>query len=249
MKKLLLVIAAVAMLLPSCKKINEAIDGLDNRLDKLEQEAIPSIDEQIAAINTTLENLDSMDKELKGYIDALTTTASNLQEQINTTNTKIDEVEAALKKELEDSNAENLVQLQTAKAEVLAQLEAAKTELENELAQINSTIATLQAKDTELEGKITELRNYVDTELKNTEDWATATFSTLEQYNALCTEIATIKTQIENHNKSISELETRLTTKINEDIANAVYYCATQPKGVVVEEMTVWGTSQVCQPL
>ena len=222
MKKLLLVIAAVAMLLPSCKKINEAIDGLDNRLDKLEQEAIPSIDEQIAAINTTLENLDSMDKELKGYIDALTTTASNLQEQINTTNTKIDEVEAALKKELEDSNAENLVQLQTAKAEVLAQLEAAKTELENELAQINSTIATLQAKDTELEGKITELRNYVDTELKNTEDWATATFSTLEQYNALCTEIATIKTQIENHNKSISELETRLTTKINEDIANAV---------------------------
>ena len=33
------------------------------------------------------------------------------------------------------------------------------------------------------------------------------------------------------------------------DIANAVYYCATQPKGVVVEEMTAWGTSQVCQPL
>ena len=45
MKKLLLVVAAVAMLLPSCKKINEAIDDLDNRIDKLEQEAIPTIDE------------------------------------------------------------------------------------------------------------------------------------------------------------------------------------------------------------
>lgn len=34
-----------------------------------------------------------------------------------------------------------------------------------------------------------------------------------------------------------------------EDIANAVYYAATQPDGVVVEEMTVWGTSQQVQPL
>lgn len=34
-----------------------------------------------------------------------------------------------------------------------------------------------------------------------------------------------------------------------EDIANAVFYAANQPKGVVVEDMTVWGTSQDVQPL
>ncbi len=34
-----------------------------------------------------------------------------------------------------------------------------------------------------------------------------------------------------------------------EDIANAIFYAASQPKGVVVEEMTVWGTAQVVQPL
>ena len=34
-----------------------------------------------------------------------------------------------------------------------------------------------------------------------------------------------------------------------ENIADAVYYTATQPKGVVVEEMTVWGTAQVVVPL
>lgn len=34
-----------------------------------------------------------------------------------------------------------------------------------------------------------------------------------------------------------------------EDIANAVCYAAYQPKGVIVEEMTVWGTSQEVQPL
>ena len=211
MKKLFLLVAVVAMLLPSCQKINEAIDGLDNRLDKLEQEAIPSIDEQISAINTTLGNLDAMDKELKGYIDNLTTTASSLQEQINATNVKIEEVKAALQSEIS-----------TAKSEVLAQLATAKTELENELAQINSTIETLKAKDTELDNKIAELRSYVDTELGDTTDWVNATFATLEQYNALVSEVATIKEQIKAINQSITELETRLTTKINEDIANAV---------------------------
>ena len=34
-----------------------------------------------------------------------------------------------------------------------------------------------------------------------------------------------------------------------EDVANAIVYAANQPKGVVVEELTVWGTSQDVQPL
>ena len=211
MKKLFLLVAVVAMMLPSCKKINEALDSLDDRLNKLEQEAIPSIDEQISAINTTLGNLDAMDKELKGYIDGLTTTAKNLQDQIDNTNTKIDEVKSALQGEIS-----------TAKANVIAQLEAAKEELEEELKKINTTIGILQAKDTELEGKITELRTYVDTELGKTTDWVNATFATLEQYNALVSEVATIKEQIKAINQSIADLETRLTTKINEDIATAV---------------------------
>ena len=47
-------------------------------------------------------------------------------------------------------------------------------------------------------------------------------------------------------NAGIDEVVQSLTT---EDIANAVYYAASQPKGVVVEEMTVWGTAQVVVPL
>ena len=152
-----------------------------------------------------------MDKELKGYIDNLTTTALSLQEQINATNTKIEEVKTALQSEIS-----------TAKSEVLAQLATAKTELENELTQINATIETLKAKDEELDKKIADLKTYVDTELKSTKDWVNATFATLEQYNALVSEVATIKEQIKAINQSITDLETKLTTKINEDIANAV---------------------------
>ena len=34
-----------------------------------------------------------------------------------------------------------------------------------------------------------------------------------------------------------------------DDIASAVYYAASLPERAVVEEMTVWGTSQVVEPL
>lgn len=44
----------------------------------------------------------------------------------------------------------------------------------------------------------------------------------------------------------IGEVEESLTS---EDIANAVFYCASQPKSVVIEDLSVWGTSQVVQPL
>ncbi len=47
-------------------------------------------------------------------------------------------------------------------------------------------------------------------------------------------------------NAGIGEENQTLTA---EDIANAVYYAANQPKGVVIEDMTVWGTSQDVQPL
>lgn len=47
-------------------------------------------------------------------------------------------------------------------------------------------------------------------------------------------------------NSGIAEENQTLTT---DDIANAILYAANQPKGTVVEEITVWGTSQDVQPL
>ena len=69
--------------------------------------------------------------------------------------------------------------------------------------QINITIETLKEKDKELDKKIAELRSYVDTEVGETTDWVNATFATLEQYNALVSEVATIKEQIKAINKRL----------------------------------------------
>ena len=229
MKKISLIIAAIAIMASGCQKINDELEVLDGRLDKLEQETIPTIDEQITAINTTLVNLDAVDKELKGYIDNLTATATSLQEQINATNIKIEEVEVALQGEIS-----------TAKTDILAQLEAMKTDLKNELTQINTTITTLQSKDTELDQKILDIKNYVDDELKSMTDWVNATISTLEEYNILVSEVATIKEQIVAINDSIINLETRLTAKINNDIATAVANLNTDIQQKVSEITTAY---------
>ena len=202
-----LFLALFALLFVGCGYDDSAIIDRIENLENAQNSKISTLQQQIDAINTTLPQLRETDTELKEYIKSLQTTATNLQEQITATNGDIDELEA---------------QLSTDKADILAQLESAKVTLEAELAQINSTIATLQAKDIELEGKITTLEEYVNTELQNAEDWATATFATLEQYNTIVDDIATIKTQIETLNASLTDLEEHLNTKIATDIATAV---------------------------
>ena len=205
------------MLLPSCQKINDRFDAIDNRLDNIEGTQIASLQQQTDAINTTLPQLKQMDAELKNYIESLQTTATGLQQQIIYIGEDIDDLEDALNQAVTDAeDADNAL-----KAELISQLHSTKNELEAELTLINSSIETLTAADVELEQKITTLEEYVNTELKNTEDWVSATFATLEQYNSICTEVATIKQNIETLTSSITELEERINTKIANDIAAA----------------------------
>ena len=170
-----------------------------------------NIDAQIAAINGSIDDLKAVDTELSGYISALQATATELQSQIDAANTAL----AALESDLEG-------QITASEQKVLNELNTVKTTLEGQLATINSTIATLQAKDVELEQKIADLQKYVDGEIKATEDWASATFSTLEQYEATQTAISEINALIKSTQGSITALEEKLNKKIADDIAAAV---------------------------
>ena len=217
---LILALVAIASVV-SCVK-QEDIDNLQSQIDDIKSVQIATIDQQIAGIKTSLASLQETDKELKGYISTLQNTASELQRSINSTNDKIDRVEADLKKDLSDTQSNLANDIITAKTELLTSLTALRTDMETQLAVINTNITNLQKKDAALEEKIDDLKTYVDGEIKNTKDWASATFATLEQYNALVTEIAGIKANITSINTAISELETRLNGKIASDIAAAV---------------------------
>ena len=211
MKKLFLFLFVAVATLTGCQDFEDAIAALDDRVNALEDMNIPTINEQAASINASIAELKAADAELKDYITTLQSTAAELQKNINTTNERIDEVQAALQSEIS-----------IAKDDIMAQLEVLKSATSNELKQVNTVIDTLKAKDAALESKIEALQTYVDAELKNAKDWASATFASLEQYNALCSEVATVKTQIEGLTNSITDLESRLEAKVTADIDVAV---------------------------
>ena len=79
-------------------------------------------------------------------------------------------------------------------------LEAAKVSLDERIANAQTDadanaedIAELQAAKKTLEERIATLQTYVDSELQSAKDWVTATFATLEQYNALAEDVAQLR--------------------------------------------------------
>ena len=91
------------------------------------------------------------------------------------------------------------------------------------------TYTYLQKKDKELENKIATLEDYVDDKLSDMQDWATATFATLDQYNELAEIVASIDIDAQTVNNLLAELEERIDKKladavkgVNDDIAEAI---------------------------
>ena len=68
MKRFLLLIAVAAMVLSGCQKIYNDLDKLDDRLDRIEQTTLPSIEKQIESINSQLVSLKAIDEAIKAQI-------------------------------------------------------------------------------------------------------------------------------------------------------------------------------------
>ena len=218
---------ATATLFSCGKDYTKDINNINGRLDNIENVQISSLDGQVKAIQASIPDLQKTDKELKGYITSLQTTAKNLRTALDKAITDAAAADDALKSELIES-------IKSAKTDVLAQLEAAKSAMTEQLNQINTTITSLQGKDAELEQKIAALRTYTDTELQNAKDWASATFATLAQYNALAGDIATVKENIASLNSAVDALQNKIGEEISEEIKNAV----APVKSEIVNEVT-----------
>lgn len=84
----------------------------------------------------------------------------------------------------------------------------------------------------ESSAKIAELKAYVDDELKNTKNWVSATFATLEQYQSLYDEVATLK-------EGLSALDSSLTSKINSSISSLESSMKTWVNGQLANYYTI----------
>mgnify|MGYP006385365777 CR=1 FL=1 len=90
----------LAMVMSSCSYddsgINNRLDELDNRLEKLEGTTLPSIDEQIKSINASIADLQVVDTELHNLIDTLEADAEEHSELIAALQTKASELESKI---------------------------------------------------------------------------------------------------------------------------------------------------------
>ena len=229
MKKIFTLSLAAMLMLSGCSEINDRLDDLEQTVETIKNSQIATIQQQIGAINSSLSKLETTDAELKDYILALQKRASELEDAIEATNNHIAEIKQSLEGEID-------VEV----ARVIALLDAAKVDIQAELASINGLIANLQKKDKELEGKIQDLQEYVDDELSDTQDWASATFATLEQYNELAEIIANIDIDAKTVNNLLAELEERIDEKLTDatkgvkkDIADAVEEITNEYKSAI----------------
>ena len=209
------------------------IRNLQNQIDQITDTQVKSIEQQISNIEVSITELQKTDKSLQVYISDLTKTVETLQKSLSETDSKLEAARQEFDRAISDAKAEaaadntalknELVKsLETAKADVLAQLTAARTELQNQIDGINSAIETLKAKDAELETKIADLKTYVDGQNKDTRDWASATFVTIDQYNSTIATVASIQQTIEGLNASVTAMETRIEEIVASEVKSAL---------------------------
>lgn len=211
-----------------CADYSPDIDNIHKRLDAMEDNQIATIESQVVSVNSSISNFEKADADLKEMIANLQKAAGKFEKTISENGESISALKTGLEKAVEDlKNSDRadkeyvLDSLGKAKAMLLALLESEKTELNGKLTSINNTISYLQKKDAELEKKITDLRIYIDKELKETKDWANATFMTLDQYNAIVDQLGGIEGEIAGLKTSMTNLETRLTEKYSKDLKTA----------------------------
>ena len=202
------VLSSISILIVSC--YNEQIDELNSRVDKIEIEKIATIQEQVASISTSILDIQKMNTQLHGYITTLQNQSTELEGSLASVEKKIEDVESELKNYM---NAQ--------KVQILATLEEYKRLISEQLSFINTTIADLQVQKVALENQIKSLKDYIDGEIQNTEDWVSVTFATLENFNALATIVTGIQAQIETLNSYLTDIDTTVKAKVAEELTTA----------------------------
>lgn len=231
--------------------LEQAKTDLTAAYEKAIKEAIEEnngkISEEIAkAVKDAQDALQGQIDAINGEIEAIKAEIALIKESIATINTQIENINASLQQLGEvDAVLLALIESLEAEAEELQnQLDAnsaadaaTKQALEEEIANINALIAALQAKDEELDQKIDDLRAYVEGEISATEDWANATFATLEQYAAMQTEIATLAALIDTYKQELTDDYTAAIEAAVTDMQTAIADLETSMKGWVNETL------------
>lgn len=176
--KLFLFLIINSLFLSACD-FQQQIDGLQNQINDLNSGRIASIDLQIENIESSIKDMDRLDKERETLIQQF--------------------------------------------SEKVAELEHSD---ESQAAEIITVKASLEQLEQTLGNRIDELKFYVVEELLKERDWTTATFSTLEQYQKTCDELAVVKQGLadmkdilpQSVSAAVSESENSMKSWVNDQL-------------------------------
>ena len=196
--------------------LDEAVQNLTTAYETAINEAIETnngvIDQKISdAIQRTIKSIDSQLTTINSNISAIQQEIANIKSKINSIDKQIENINDSITRlEKTDKTLEGYIDTLRDKANSLQnQIDANDVETKKELNTIKTLINALEAKDIELDKKIADLKTYVDNEILSTQNWANATFATLEQYQTIQTTIAEIRTLIDTTKDEITEVYTQ----------------------------------------
>ena len=221
MKKVIILLMAFPLLLTGCGKINSEIEELKNRIANLEGTTIASIEQQIASINKSIGDLNGMDTSLKGYLDALSDRATDLEKQAGEIPVLREAINGLKAQDgaLEESIADLKSYVESLEDVVAALDGSVDARLSKEREWINATFCTLenyQSMTTEI-ANIREGMAGVERALGSRIDGVDASLDSLQQAFA-----ADLKTVSDNLTDKIGKTEASMKKWVNEALAG--YY-------------------------
>ncbi len=231
-------------------KIKEEIDDINNRLDKIEDNSISSVEQQISTINNSILLLTTVDSELRGYISSLEKEVESLQSSIGDSNT----ADNTIRDMIED--------LKAADRELGGRIDALTAYVNSEIGKAESwcsaTFATLEQHEAVcneiaiIKALIDENKNKASKDLENAisdvktslKDWVNeqldgyytiaeinAKISTLE--NKIASGDTALQSQVDELKEELADMKAEITTSYQEAITKAI----NDNNGYIVEEI------------
>ena len=156
MKKTFALLFSIAVLLAGCERYDHAIQDLNDRIEMLEGASIASVEQQIAAINSSLDDLEAVDVAIEALIENLQTEAADLQQQLEANATADAATKQALEAEIEALKA-LIADLQAKDAELDQQIAGLQTYVDTEIDATEDWVEATFATLTQYEGVQAEM--------------------------------------------------------------------------------------------
>ena len=210
----LLSLAALTVgLLGSCSKTNERIDGLEGRIDRIENDRIASIDQQITAIKESIADLGTIRTNIQTLMDAKEAQGEDitvLKAKDQELEGKINDLKAYVDTELAKYATKDWANATFATLAKQAEIITDVTKLKQDLAGLDAAL------DQAIEDLDSSLKAWVNEQLS-----AYSTTAQMEaKIKALQDQIDILKTDIETDKPDIAKLEAGL-DQLEQDLAAA----------------------------